>query len=340
MSSQPRHSFLRRHWTPLALAAILTLVVAVVDVAGGRQIDRTLTEMLVRMIAVVGVYIFVGNSGIMSFGHIGFMAIGAYAAAWQSCCEKLKPYTMSGLPDFLLHMTVPPVPTTLMAGVLAALVALVFGVALMRLSGIAASIGTFAFLAIVNVGYSNWDSVTNGTSSIVGIPTSVTAWSALAWCIAALVAAWLYQTSRFGLALKASREDLVAAQSVGVNVVAQRLLSFVVSAFFVGIGGALYAQLFGSISLGNFYLPTTFIVLAMLVVGGSGSLTGAVTGVLCITIVVELLRSVEAGIAIGETSLAIPAGASEVGLGVVMLVILIFRKGGLTRNRELRWPFT
>lgn len=340
MKTSATPAFLRTIWTPLALVVVLVVIALLVTMLGGRQLDRTMSEMLIRLMVVIGIYIFVGNTGIISFGHVGFMAIGAYAAAWQSCCEQLKPYTMPGLPDFLLYTTVPPIPTTIMSGLLAALVGLVFGAATMRLSGIAASICTFAFLAIVNVAFSNWDTVTNGTSSVVGIPTSVTTWSALAWCVVAIFFTWFYQTSRFGLALRSSREDVVAAQSIGVNIFIQRLISFVASAFFVGVGGALYAQLFGSITVNNFYLSTTFIVLAMLVVGGIGSLTGAVTGVLIITAIVELLKLTESGVQLGATVIALPPGTSEVGLGILMILILIFRNGGLTQNRELRWPFT
>jgi branched-chain amino acid transport system permease protein len=77
----------------------------------------------------------------------------------------------------------------------------------------------------------------------------------------------------------------------------------------------------------------------MLVVGGVGSLTVAVTGVLVVTLVVEVLRHMEAGVAVGGTNLHLPQGSQEIGLGIVMALIMIFRPSGLTRGREVPWPF-
>ena len=128
---------------------------------------------------VAGLYIFVGNSGVISFGHIGFMCIGAYAAAWFTIPPMMKQVSLPGLPDFLIQTQLPIFVSAAFAGLLAALFALIVGRILMRLSGIAASIATFAMLAVINVVYSNWDSVTGGTGSIVGIPFYTGIWTAL-----------------------------------------------------------------------------------------------------------------------------------------------------------------
>ena len=100
----------------------------------------------------------------------------------------------------------------------------------MRMGGIAASIGTFAVLVIFNTVYSNWASWTFGSSTLVGIPIYVTDWIALGWVIFALIGATIYQKSRFGLALRASREDEVAARAVGIHVRRERLIGFGLSA--------------------------------------------------------------------------------------------------------------
>src|ERR1700761_1257303 len=163
-------ALVRKYWPLLVLILIVVAVGVGSSLVDDLELDETLIEMLIRLVVVIGMYIFIGNSGITSFGHIGFMAIGAYAGAWQTCCPALKPITMPGLPDFVLHTTVPFIPAIIIGGLLAAGVALIVGFFIMRLSGIGASIGPFAFLAIVNVIYSNWTKVTGGTSSIVGIP--------------------------------------------------------------------------------------------------------------------------------------------------------------------------
>ena len=332
-------ALVQRLWPFFVLSLGLLVIVALVAGFGDRSLERTVTEGLIRIVLVVALYIFVGNSGVLSFGHIGFTAIGAYAVAWQTCRPSLKKLKLTGLPDALVDTTVPLFPAALMSGLLAAAVGFLIGLILMRLRGLAAAIGTFSFLAIVHIVYSNWESVTAGTSSIVGIPKYVDSWVALAWAVAAIAAAQLYQISRYGLALQASREDEIAARSAGVDVLRQRLIAFTLSAFFAGIGGVLHAHFIGALIVNSFYLDLTFITLAMLVVGGMRSLTGAVAGVVVLSTLIELLRQLEGGVEVGGSLLTIPLGGQEIGLAIVMLLILLFRRGGLTRNNEVPWPW-
>jgi branched-chain amino acid transport system permease protein len=336
----PFGDVLARHATPILLSAALTAIVIVTAAANSALLDRTVTEALIRVVFVVGLYVFVGNSGVMSFGHTAFMAVGAYATAWQDCCSMTKSLYMPALPKFILNSTVPPPLATVSSGILASLFAAVVGAVIIRLSGIGASIATFAVLAIVNVVYSNWDGLTAGTSTVVGIPIYTDHWVGLLWAVIAIVAAHFYQISRFGLSLRVSREDEVAAKAAGVDVVRQRLIAFVISAFFVGISGALYAHFLGTISVDAFYLDIAFITLAMLVVGGMNSLSGAVVGVVAISVLIEVLRQLEKGVAVGSLTISVPGGTQEIGLGVAMLLILIFRQSGITGNREIRWPLS
>jgi len=211
------HAFMVRHQTPVLLIIILAVVVAISEIGGLDNLQVPLTEMLIRVLVVVGLYVFIGNSGVISFGQIGFMCIGAYAAGWATAEPGFKQVMLQGLPDFLAQNQWPfPVA---MAGaiVLPAIVALLFGLAILRLNGIAASIATFAFLIIVNSVYSNWDTVTAGVSSLVGIPTAVGPWVAFAFASAGIVSAYLFQISRYGLMLRATREDTVAAKACGVS---------------------------------------------------------------------------------------------------------------------------
>jgi branched-chain amino acid transport system permease protein len=332
--------FLRLHATPFILSFLLLVIVLVATLIQDSSLDRTVVQMLIRVVFVVALYIFVGNSGVVSFGHAAFIMIGAYATAWQDCCSMVKPMFMPALPQFILDNTVPPPIATITSGLFAALFGLVVGTAIMRLSGIAASIATFAMLAVVNVVYSNWDSLTSGTSTISGIPEFTDHWIGLVAAVAAIVVAYLYKISRFGLMLRTSREDEVAAKASGVNVFQQRLIAFVISAFFAGVGGSLYAHFMGTISVAAFYLDLTFVTLAMLVVGGMNSLSGAVIGVICISTLVEVLRQLERGVDIGLTTVKAPGYTQEIGLGVAMVLILIFRHRGITGNQEIVWPLS
>ena len=325
-----------RYFWPLVLLSLgLLIIVAIVDLTGDIILAQTLIEGLVRIVIVAALYMFVGNSGIISFGHIGFVMIGAYATAWQTCCPYTRDIFMPGLPAYLLNNSHHFILAIFLGGLLASAVALIAGFAIMRLSGIAASIGTFAFLMVFYSVYLRWSTWTSGASSVIGLPTTTTPWVGYIYAIITITAAFLFTRSKWGLALRSSRDDEVAAKAAGVNVFGQRLLAFVVSAFFCGMAGGLFGHFLGMLTVDSFYLSMTFITLSMLVVGGMQSLTGAVVGVVVISVVIDVLRRLESGI--GDFS--IPTSSAEVGVGLILLLILIFRRTGITGNAEVYWPF-
>lgn len=329
---------LRSVWTPLVLAAGLALLVAVVDATGDRVLARTATDALIRMVLVIGLYIFIGNSGVLAFGHIAFTMIGAYATAWFTLAPVRKSMALQ-LPAILAERQFPAIPAAVLAGLLAALVAAITGFPIMRLGGIAASIATLAVLGMFYTFYTNWSAWTMGAATLPGIRIYVDMWVALGWVVVALVAAYAFQQSRIGLALRASREDEFAARAAGISIWRERLAAFVLSAFFMGIGGVLQAHFLGSIAVKNFWLSLTFVSIAMLIVGGQRSLTGAVVGAAVVSAIVELLRQFETGVSLGSVLVQVPLGARELGIAIVMLLILVFRPTGITGGREIPWPF-
>ncbi|TKT69515.1 branched-chain amino acid ABC transporter permease [Aquamicrobium sp. LC103] len=330
---------LKRMFPVIALVVPLIIVVFVIDQFGTGNMQRVSTEALVRLVFAVGLYMFVGNSGILSFGHMTFCAVAAYASAWQTCCSMMKPTIMSGLPAFVRDNTFPLIPSALTSVGLAGAVALVSGLVLMRLSFFSASISTLALLVIMNVVFANWTTVTMGNSTIVGLPVYVTIWGALAATVVVIVLAYLFQNSRWGLMLRATREEEVAAQASGVSLYWSRFIAFTLSGFVAGLAGVLFAHFMGTVSLSNFFLNHTFIIVAMLVIGGMHSLAGVVVGVALISAVTEVLRQAEAGYSIGGLSFAVPPGTQELVLAVTMLLILIFRKDGIMGGKEFRWPW-
>lgn len=323
--------------TPIILIVVLLVMAALSYQFGTRAFNRTAVEMFINIMVVVGLYVFVGNSGLLSFGHISFMCLGAYMTAWLAIPPVMKSITLKGLPAWLLHTQLPMWVATPISGVFAALFALIVGRVIMRLSGIAASIATFGLLGVVNNVYSNWDSVTGGQGSIVGIPPTMNVWIGWLGAAVAIVIAYLYAISRSGLALRATRDESVAASASGIDIVRERLIAFVVSAFIIGIAGALYAHFLSIVNPGAFYLRTTFITLSMLVVGGMYSLSGAVTGVVTISVLIELFRNLEKGISLGALKVALPNGVQEIAIGIITIVILMYLPTGLTRNKELSW---
>jgi branched-chain amino acid transport system permease protein len=323
------------------LPPLLVLVVAAAEIAwamGGPVTRGVVVVALINLTLVVGLYVFIGNSGVFSFGHISFAAIGAYTAGLLVIPAAQKAILQPSLPKFIAHAHFGSVGATLIGGVVAAAVAVVLAVPLMRLDGIALGLATFAVLVIVRTVANSWDQVTNGAAGLSGLPVVTSKNGALVWALIAIVSGFAFQSTGLGLRLRGSREDFVAARSLGVSVRWERRVAWVVSAFFVGIGGGLYGQYLGSFNADAFYISLTFTTLAMLVVGGVTSLSGAVIGSLTISFVAEALHRIEQGVNAGPIHIPARPGLREVGLAVVMLAILILRPRGLTNGRELPWP--
>ena len=250
--------------TPIILIAILLVVALIAVAAGSGPFTRTTVELLIRVMIVVGLYTFIGNSGVISFGHIAFMCMGAYATAWFTIPLVLKKNSFPGLPEFILKAQLPFYVSSVIATVFVGIFAYLFGKILMRLSGIAASIATFAMLAVVNTVYSHWDSITGGTSTVAGVPMKTGLWTAFIGAVIAIIVAYLYAISRSGLALRAARDEPIAASASGVDIVRERLRAFVISGLIIGFAGALYAHFLGVLNPDAFYMGTTFITLSML----------------------------------------------------------------------------
>jgi branched-chain amino acid transport system permease protein len=313
---------------------MLVLVAVAYVVLGDAAGERLATATFVRVVAVVALYLFVGNSGVVSFGHVGFMAIGAYAFAWLTVPEPLRQRIFPGLPPFLLQAATSPELALLVSAVLTAAIAVLVGLAILRLSGLAASMATFAILIVVHSIYASWDSVTGGLRSVIGIPRVITLSAAYGSAALSIVAAYAYQRTRWGLSLRASRDDHISAQASGVAVVSERLRGFVLSAGLAGFAGALLAGNVGSISIDGFWLELTFTLLVMLIVGGMGSLTGAVGGTLVVTGVLEFVRQMERGRDFFGIDFRFPAGSQQYALSILILLVLVVMPRGLFGWRE------
>ena len=321
---------LKRHWTPVILIA-LVVAVTLLGALGSAVLQTTIVTMLINLILVVGLYVFVGNSGVFSFGQIGFMAIGAYTAATLRIPEVTKNLLYPTMPD--VH--VPSIVATLAGGALAALVALIIAIPLMRLSGLVASLGTFAFLNIVYIVASNLDEVTGGSTGLGGVPASTTRNTALIWAVLMIALAWWFQQTRICLRLRGSREDEAAARAVGIGITVERTTAYVLSAFITGIAGGLFAQFYGTFNPAAFFVGTTFATVAMLVVGGVLSLSGAVIGALFISLLSEGLLRIEAGWDFGLFVLPELRGLQQVAIAVAMLTVLLLLPRGLTGGEEV-----
>ena len=326
-----------RLWVPLA--SILAVIAVAFDGASD-SLQTTVVRGMILMTATVGLYIFMGNSGVVSFGHTSFAATGAYLCGILMVNPAIKLLQQPSLPEVLQKAQAGSVLGTLLGGVAgAALAALIVG-PVVRLSGLAAGLATFSILVIVRVVIQNWDPVTRGTTGYNNVPSDAVTHplQVLWWPLLAILIAAVFQCSRSGLRLRASREDEIAARAIGVRVGRERGVAFVLSGFVFGIAGALYGQFLGTFGPDAFYLGLTFQVLSMLIIGGMTSLAGAVSGAAAVTALTEILQRGESGISLGPISTGEIRNLSDFGLALATLLILIARPRGLTGGREVVLP--
>jgi branched-chain amino acid transport system permease protein len=316
---------------PLTLIAITTLLGA----NGTPSFQGTVTLILCNLIVVIGLQVFIGNSGVYSFGQLGFATAGAYVAAFLTLPAALALLQTPGLPHFIADAHLGALSSTLIAAAVSGLLAVVVGLPLMRTSTLAIPISTFAFLVVVYDVVANWDRVTGGSSGLVSIPTTTSVESAGLWAGAAVVLALAFKWSAAGYRLQATREDEVAAGSIGINLMKERLIAFGLSGMLCGAGGALAVHQSGVLSPATFYFGATVTTMTMLVVGGARSVYGAVLGTLAIAIVNEALRGIENGADLfGVISVGEAPGLAAIGLGLILLATMIAMPNGLSGGRE------
>ena len=310
----------------LPLVGIALLAATVLPAAAA----RLATLFLIYVTAVLGNQIYSGNSGIMSFGHTSFMAIGAYASALLTISPAAQATALPHLPGWIAAMNGQPLPVALAGAlVIVLIVALIFGLPIARLGGSAASIATLGLLVITHVTLVASTDITRGSQTFFGIPRGAPIWLVLGCAVTAVVIARLYRSSRDGLALRAAREDEIAAGAVGVDVVRLRFRAFVLGALLCGASGALYAHFLGAFSPKDFYFNLTFLLLSMLILGGITTVSGAVGGTAVIVLLVEFLRRVEAGGSLAGLTLPPVFGLTDIGIGLVILAVMYRLREGL-----------
>ena len=277
---------------PPALAKGLVILVAFVAVPatlsaiGGGYLYQIAITALIFIILATSLNLVTGTAGLLSLGHAGFYGIGAYAAALIS--------TRLGLP-FLVTMPA--------AGLIAGAIGVLVALPTMRLVSIYFAVATLGIGEMIYVTLLNWTDFTRGPMGIRGIPPI----AMLGWqphspmqqymVVAATAAVSIWVLSRlthsyFGNALRAVREDDQCAAAMGLDVVQLKIVAFGTSCFFAGIAGALLAHTANFISPDQFQFGESINILAMVVVGGLGSLPGAVIGALLLIILPEALRGI------------------------------------------------
>jgi branched-chain amino acid transport system permease protein len=320
---------------PAILIALLGVFLLVSHFLAGDYIQRIVIIIGINVILVVSLNLSNGFTGVFSLGHVGFMAIGAYAASLLTLPVSLKAVNLPDLPGWLGAVALPFLPATLIAGLLAALVAFLVGSSLMRLKGAYISVATLGFLVIVQVILVNWDQVTRGARTFAGVPPHSTVWNVWIWASLTIFVVWRIGRSAFGRDMRSARDNEIAALSLGVSVLRSRLLAFCMSAFLTGVAGSLWAHFISSFSPKSFSFTQAFSIITMLVIGGLGSVSGSVIGVVLITVLSELLRNAERGFELGALHIPPIYGASQILMAVLFVLVIVFRPAGLMGGREI-----
>lgn len=262
------------------------------------------TTACYTIILVTSLNLLVGFMGEFSLGHAGFMSVGAYASAILT--NSLYDY---GMPKLLLFII-----ALLVGGAAAACMGVLVGIPALRLRGDYLAIVTVAFAEIIRVAFCNF-AITGSGRTMSGIAKL----SDFYWCYWAMVICvavmYMYTRSRFGRTVIAIREDYIAASASGINVTYYKVLNFTISAFFAGIGGAMYAHYMTAMIPTNFNFMYSAEMLTEVIIGGTGSLTGSIIGAAFLSALPEAMRQFSI--------------YRILAYSVVLVLVMIFKPGGI-----------
>lgn len=320
-------------WSLIAL--LLVGGMFLVRTYGSTSSGRTYVVFLVNVMLVVSLQTFIGNSGIVSFGHVAFMGIGAYTTALLTIPPVVKTSQLPDLPSTIASANLDLLPAIAVSALAAVIVAAVFGGAIIRMTESTMAMATLALLVVVHTFLQNATTYTRGGLGLAGIPVRTTIGVAAVAATLFVLVSRLYKESEPGLRLRATREDPLSAASVGTNVVRTRFWVWLLSAAMMGAAGSLWAQSVIAFNANQFYFSITFALLAMLVVGGRSSLTGAVAGAAIITFLTDTLARVEQGVAIGPWDIPKITGSVQFVVALMIIVTLILRPEGIFDRWEI-----
>lgn len=327
----------------LLFAAVAAIGLVYVWGVGDTASERLFTSLLINATVVVGMQIFIGNTGILSFGHVGFGAVAGYAFVLFAIDTDRKARLVPDAPFGLVDLTVHPAAAIGVAAVLTVAVAAVVGLGLVRSAeasgAIAPTVITLSLLFATFELAVNWTDLTGGNRAGLSFrPGTAMAGRGYAYLALALalVAAGLYRRSRSARLARAVREDGVAARSLGIHPATHQMWALLLSVAVVAVGASLRVWLTGTISPERFFIDYTLLTITMLVVGGRNSITGAALGTVVITVLTEAARVVSGpDVEPGPFDLILRPGLSDLALGASMLGFMVLRPKGLLDDWEL-----
>src|SRR5215470_4017442 len=321
------------------LGALVLLALAVW--AAQNQLNPFYLQILgllgINIIATVSLNFAAGFGGMFSLGHPAFMAIGGYTAAILTYPVAMKSFRIPGYPDWLLQLQLPFLPALLIGGAAASLAAILVGWPVLRLRGHYLALATLGLTVIVQVAIINLVDYTRGALGLSGIPGLTNLWWIAGFLVLTIYVVYRLVHSRFGRALRAVRDDYVAAQMSGVHVARTRLIGFTIAAFFAGIGGGLLGHLLRILTPGQFSFPAVFIGVAMMILGGMGSITGSIVGATIMTILPQFIIPLERGGPFLGVELPALNGLTQIVTALILIGVMLVKPEGLFGAKEFSW---
>ena len=301
-----------------------------------------LERSAIYAVVAVSMNLLTGFTGLFSLGQAGFMAIGAYVVAILTIPVSNRPsvYYVDGISPAIAGLTCPFWLALIIAGLLAAVVAALIGIPVLRLKSDYLAIATLGFSEIIRavIAAPQLNKITNGSYGLKNIPGFPNLFVAFGLCSLCILLMVLLINSSYGRAFKALREDEVAAQAMGLNLFHYKELSFVISSFFTGVGGGLLAMFMRSIDSKTFSITLTYDILLIVVLGGIGSVTGSVIGAFLVTAGREWLRFFDNPLTIGGFEVPLfRSGFRMVIFSLLLMAVVLFYSRGIMGSREFSW---
>lgn len=300
---------------------------------------RILNNMAIFVTLAVAYNLVNGFCGVLHLGPNAFITIGAYTSALltMSGAEKQMSYIIEPLiwPLSVLHA--PFVVALIAGGLLSTFFAFLISFPVFRVRGDYLAIVTLGFGEVIRVLCNALQGVTNGPLGLKGLHPYTNLWWSWGMAIVTIIVITKLVNSSYGRAMKAIREDEVAARAMGIDPFRHLLLAFLVSAFFSGVAGGLLAHLITTISPTLFTFFLTFNLLIMIVVGGLGSTTGAVIGAALFAWGGEALRVVENPINLGIVTIPGIPGMRMVIFSLILMLVILFARRGIMGRNEFSW---
>ncbi len=302
-----------------AIVIALAVVVALLSTYGlNAYLQLIVFYVAINIMLATSLNLVSGFCGQFSLGHAGFMAVGAYVGAVVSLNFQPFPESMAVL-NYPIYVVA--------GGLCAAFAGLLVGVPSLRLRGDYLAIVTLGFSEIIRVVLLNLD-VVGGARGLYGIPGSTDFWAcihAFCWAGGTTLLLWRLVHSSYGRAFLSVREDEIAAECMGINTTATKVKAFVISSFFAGAAGAIFAQTTNSLNPASFQFIKSVDVVIMVVLGGMGSLSGSIIGAILVTILPEALRPLQEYTGV-DLRLVI--------YSLVLVLLMILRPSGLFGSSE------